>query len=169
MGGSLYLGGTRITALPDTLTVRGSLNLSGTGITALPDKLTVGGRVHGLEDNQPSKGSGSIDNIEQEKHRALVCQCTEEIQQTWKTFYNIHDTSQKKNPFFQDKPLPLAFLIEQFTMEGLESVRGKYPFARAEPGSLLWSMVFEAISRSGTCSADHVKEALEQIQKKYSA
>ena len=31
-GGSLYLSGTGITALPDNLTVGGSLNLSVTGI-----------------------------------------------------------------------------------------------------------------------------------------
>ena len=42
-GGSLYLSGTGITALPDNLTVGGYLDLSGTGITALPDNLTVGG------------------------------------------------------------------------------------------------------------------------------
>jgi hypothetical protein len=34
VGGSLYLSGTGITALPDNLTVGGSLYLSGTGITA---------------------------------------------------------------------------------------------------------------------------------------
>ena len=44
-GGSLYLRGTGITALPDNLTVGGSLYLSGTGITALPDNLTVGGSL----------------------------------------------------------------------------------------------------------------------------
>ena len=43
MGGSLYLRGTGITALPDNLTVGGSLDLENcTGITALPDNLTVG-------------------------------------------------------------------------------------------------------------------------------
>ena len=41
--GNLYLIGTKITALPDNLTVGGGLDLSGTGITALPDNLTVGG------------------------------------------------------------------------------------------------------------------------------
>ena len=45
-GGSLYLSGTGITALPDNLTVGGSLDLSGTGITALPDNLTVGGSLY---------------------------------------------------------------------------------------------------------------------------
>ena len=44
-GGSLYLRGTDITALPDNLTVGGSLDLRGTGITALPDNLTVGGSL----------------------------------------------------------------------------------------------------------------------------
>ena len=42
-GGSLYLRGTPITALPDGLTVGGNLDLSNTPITALPDGLTVGG------------------------------------------------------------------------------------------------------------------------------
>ncbi|CAM7601313.1 hypothetical protein ESCOCK420M_19630 [Escherichia coli] len=46
MGGSLYLSGTSITALPDNLTVGGSLYLSGTSITALPDNLTVGGSLY---------------------------------------------------------------------------------------------------------------------------
>ena len=41
-GGSLYLSGTQITALPEGLTVGGSLDLSGTQITALPEGLTVG-------------------------------------------------------------------------------------------------------------------------------
>ena len=43
MSGYLDLSGTKITALPDNLTVGGSLDLSGTKITALPDNLTVGG------------------------------------------------------------------------------------------------------------------------------
>ena len=43
VGGNLYLRGTRITALPDNLTVGGWLDLSNTKITALPDNLTVGG------------------------------------------------------------------------------------------------------------------------------
>ena len=51
MGGSLYLEGTAITALPDNLTVGGSLYLSGTAITALPDNLTVGGSLY-LEGTQ---------------------------------------------------------------------------------------------------------------------
>ena len=42
-GGSLYLRGTQIAALPDGLTVGGSLDLNGTQIKALPDGLTVGG------------------------------------------------------------------------------------------------------------------------------
>ena len=41
--GNLYLRGTKITALPDNLTVGGWLDLRGTEITALPDSLTVGG------------------------------------------------------------------------------------------------------------------------------
>ena len=46
-GGSLYLRGTGITALPDNLTVGGSLDLENcTGITALPDNLTVGGYLN---------------------------------------------------------------------------------------------------------------------------
>ena len=43
VGGWLYLRGTKISALPDNLTVGGGLDLRGTGITALPDNLTVGG------------------------------------------------------------------------------------------------------------------------------
>jgi len=46
VGGSLYLGGTAVTALPDNLTVGGYLDLRGTGITALPDNLTVGGSLY---------------------------------------------------------------------------------------------------------------------------
>ena len=45
-GGSLYLRGTQITALPDNLTVGGWLDLRGTQITALPDNLTVGGSLY---------------------------------------------------------------------------------------------------------------------------
>jgi hypothetical protein len=83
IGDSLNLSDTRITALPDNLTVEGSLHLfntrhlsslpanltvrdniylRGTGITALPDTLKVGGKVCGLEENlrqsseQPSLG-----------------------------------------------------------------------------------------------------------------
>lgn len=41
--GNLDLIGTKITELPDNLTVGGWLNLRGTKITALPDNLTVGG------------------------------------------------------------------------------------------------------------------------------
>ena len=43
VGGSLYLRGTGITALPDNLTVGGYLDLEGTGITALPDNLDCEG------------------------------------------------------------------------------------------------------------------------------
>ena len=46
MGGSLYLSGTKITSLPENLTVGGSLDLSGTQITSLPDNLTVGGSLY---------------------------------------------------------------------------------------------------------------------------
>ena len=46
VGGNLYLRGTRITALPDNLTVGGWLDLSNTKITALPDNLTVGGNLY---------------------------------------------------------------------------------------------------------------------------
>ena len=45
-GGSLYLRGTKITSLPDNLTVGGWLDLSGTQITSLPDNLTVGGSLY---------------------------------------------------------------------------------------------------------------------------
>ena len=51
VGGSLYLEGTQITALPDNLTVGGDLDLEGTQITALPDNLTVGGDLY-LEGTQ---------------------------------------------------------------------------------------------------------------------
>ena len=46
VGGNLYLSGTGITALPDNLTVGGNLYLSDTKITALPDNLTVGGNLY---------------------------------------------------------------------------------------------------------------------------
>ncbi|MGA8121099.1 hypothetical protein [Rouxiella badensis] len=46
VGGSLYLEGTGITALPDNLSVGGYLDLEGTGITALPDNLSVGGSLY---------------------------------------------------------------------------------------------------------------------------
>ena len=44
--GNLDLRDTKITALPDNLTVGGWLDLSGTEITALPDNLTVGGWLY---------------------------------------------------------------------------------------------------------------------------
>ena len=44
--GSLYLQDTKITSLPDNLTVGGSLDLRGTAITSLPDNLTVGGYLY---------------------------------------------------------------------------------------------------------------------------
>ena len=40
--GSLNLQGTKITSLPDNLTVGGSLYLGGAAIASLPDNLTVG-------------------------------------------------------------------------------------------------------------------------------
>ena len=43
VGGSLYLRGTQITALPEGLSVGGYLYLRGTQITALPEGLSVGG------------------------------------------------------------------------------------------------------------------------------
>ncbi|MFV8854864.1 hypothetical protein ABQ364_09995, partial [Serratia fonticola] len=46
VGGSLYLEGTGITALPEGLSVGGSLYLEGTGITALPEGLSVGGSLY---------------------------------------------------------------------------------------------------------------------------
>ena len=46
VGDNLFLNGTSITALPDNLTVGGSLYLRGTNITALPDNLTVGGSLY---------------------------------------------------------------------------------------------------------------------------
>ena len=42
-GGWLDLYGTRVTSLPDNLTVGGCLDLRSTQITSLPDNLTVGG------------------------------------------------------------------------------------------------------------------------------
>ena len=39
-GGSLNLSGTKITSLPDNLTVGGSLYLISTKITSLPDNLS---------------------------------------------------------------------------------------------------------------------------------
>lgn len=49
VGGSLYLSGTQITSLPDNLTVGGWLDLMETQITALPDNLTVGGGIDLME------------------------------------------------------------------------------------------------------------------------
>ena len=45
VGGSLYLGNTKITNLPKDLTVGGYLGLTNTPITSLPDNLTVGGSL----------------------------------------------------------------------------------------------------------------------------
>ena len=69
VGGSLYLRGTGITALPDNLTVGGSIDLQDcTGITALPDNLTVGGSLYlrgtgitALPDNLTVGGSIDLD------------------------------------------------------------------------------------------------------------
>lgn len=44
-GGSLDLSGTKVTALPDNLTVGGWLDLCDTKVTALPDNLIVGGSL----------------------------------------------------------------------------------------------------------------------------
>ena len=44
--GNLDLSNTKITTLPDNLTVGGWLDLRGTKITALPDNLTVGGGLY---------------------------------------------------------------------------------------------------------------------------
>ena len=60
-GGGLDLRGTKITALPDDLTVGGGLDLRGTKITALPDNLTVGGSLY-------LSGTGIID-IAKEKSK----------------------------------------------------------------------------------------------------
>jgi len=43
VGGGLDLENTKITSLPNNLKVEGYLDLSGTKITSLPDNLTVGG------------------------------------------------------------------------------------------------------------------------------
>ena len=45
-GGNLDLSNTKITSLPDNLTVGGSLYLGNTPITSLPDNLTVGGNLY---------------------------------------------------------------------------------------------------------------------------
>ena len=44
--GNLDLSGTKITSLPDNLTVGGWLDLRDTNITSLPDNLTVGGALY---------------------------------------------------------------------------------------------------------------------------
>jgi hypothetical protein len=46
VGGSLYLRGTPITALPDGLTVSGYLDLRWTQITKLPKDLKVNGDIY---------------------------------------------------------------------------------------------------------------------------
>jgi len=43
LGGSLYLSNTKITSLPDNLSVERSLDLENSQITSLPDNLSVGG------------------------------------------------------------------------------------------------------------------------------
>ena len=45
VGGGLFLCNTKITSLPDNLTVGGGLDLSNTKITSLPDNLAVGGSL----------------------------------------------------------------------------------------------------------------------------
>ncbi len=59
VGGWLDLGGTQITSLPDNLIVGGGLNLRGTRITSLPDNLTVGGGL----DLQGTKITSLPDNL----------------------------------------------------------------------------------------------------------
>ena len=46
VGGSLGLENTQITSLPDNLSVGGFLNLENTQITFIPDNLSVGGRIY---------------------------------------------------------------------------------------------------------------------------
>jgi hypothetical protein len=48
-------GGTKITALPDRLSVGGGLDLRDTDITALPEGLKVGGKIFGGP--KPPRGS----------------------------------------------------------------------------------------------------------------
>ena len=64
VGGGLFLCNTKITSLPDNLTVGGGLDLSNTKITSLPDNLTVGGilylsntKITSLPDNLAVGGS----------------------------------------------------------------------------------------------------------------
>ena len=71
VGGNLYLYGTPITKLPDNLTVGGSLYLSRTKITSLPDNLTVGGslwlnntQITSLPDNLAVGGSLWLNNTQ---------------------------------------------------------------------------------------------------------
>lgn len=71
VGGWLDLEGAPITTLPDNLTVGGSLNLSGTQITTLPDNLTVGGwldlrgtRITSLPDNLTVGGCLDLSNTQ---------------------------------------------------------------------------------------------------------
>ena len=54
VGGNLYLSRTKITKLPDNLTVGGDLGLFHTPITTLPPNLTVGGDLH-LQDTPLSE------------------------------------------------------------------------------------------------------------------
>ena len=69
VGGWLYLSNTKITSLPDNLTVGGWLDLRGTKITSLPDNLTVGGgldlrgtKITSLPDNLTIGGSLWLNN-----------------------------------------------------------------------------------------------------------
>jgi hypothetical protein len=49
VNGGLDLTNTKITSLPDNLTVNGWLSLSNTKITSLPDNLTVEGKIYGFK------------------------------------------------------------------------------------------------------------------------
>jgi len=46
VGGNLWLANTKITSLPEGLTVGGNLYLADTPITSLPKGLTVGGDLY---------------------------------------------------------------------------------------------------------------------------
>lgn len=43
--GNLYIGGSKLTALPNTMTVDGNIYLGGNRITTWPTTLTLGGAV----------------------------------------------------------------------------------------------------------------------------
>ncbi|MBP3699646.1 MAG: hypothetical protein J6J01_09260, partial [Oscillospiraceae bacterium] len=75
VGGSLYLRGTAITALPDGLTVGGYLDLRGTAITALPDGLTVGGSLDlsGTAITDTSKVNKNFPKVIYKEGRFIFC------------------------------------------------------------------------------------------------